>query len=94
MESNNEKMSNQETRTGEEVITSPPETKGSDEKLTYEEEEEYEPKGDYPEDPYAEDANTTSGEPYFAFFAALIVMALMLAVWLFSALYFGRWNLI
>lgn len=46
------------------------------------------------DDPYAEDANTTGGSPYFAFFAAMIVMSLMLAIWFFAALYFGRWTLI
>ncbi len=46
------------------------------------------------EDPYADDAKTTTGGPYYAFFAALIVMSLMLAIWLFAALYFGRWELI
>lgn len=94
MESNTESLSNEEKRTEGGTSVSPPETKGSDEKVTYEEEEEYEPEGNYPEDPYAENANTTQGGAYFAFFAALIVMALMLAVWLFSALYFGRWSLI
>lgn len=71
------------------------EIKRSEKDLTYnDEEEEYVPERNIPPDPYAEDGNTTQGGPYFAFFAALIVMALMLAVWLFSALYFGRWDLI
>ncbi len=58
------------------------------------EDEEYEEAPLPFDDPYIKDAGTTKGSPYFAFFAALIVMALMLAVWLFSAIYFGRWSLI
>lgn len=70
-------------------------TNGGDTQVEYDEEEEYEEKKTVPSDndPFVEEGKTTGGEPYFAFFAALILMSLMLAVWLFSALYFGRWFL-
>ncbi|AKA48861.1 hypothetical protein IX51_06815 [uncultured archaeon] len=85
---NNENMKKKMETPVKEPTTPKPEEK------YFEEEEEYEEAKEPVDDPYIEDAGTTKGGPYFAFFAALIVMSLMLAVWLFSALYFGRWNLI